>query len=48
MNLLEQFELFDKYFKEKEHDPIGLNPVPDLKLSGPELQPEVISEEINY
>lgn len=48
MSLAEQFEILKKYFQEKkEHEPIGLNPVPDCKLTGPELQALVISEEIN-
>lgn len=47
MNISEQFKIFDKYFKEKkEHEPIGLNPVPDCKLQGVELQAEVISEDL--
>lgn len=55
MNLIplsEQFELFEKYYKEKRDrdgfEPIGLNlSGNNERLQGVELQAEVISEEIN-
>jgi len=48
INLAEQFEKFKKYFEEKEFEPIGLNASEPVKLSGAELQAEVISEEIFF
>jgi hypothetical protein len=47
INLAEQFEKFKKYFAEKEFEPIGLNAAEPVKLSGAELQAEVVSEFLN-
>ena len=47
INLAEQFEKFKKYFEEKEFEPIGLNAAEPVKLSGVELQAEVISQDLS-
>ena len=40
-------KIFDNTFEEKEFEPIGLNAAEPVKLSGAELQAEVVSEFLN-